>query len=641
MSRSAFERIPMSAEAQHAYLEAELDRMREFIQASKQGDGLTVKRLEGALLRAEERLKAKLDSVKDPGITFEATGIDYLFVDEAHGYKNLRTPSNIPDAAIDGSMRAADLDMKISYLRRRNGTRVVTFATATPIANSITEAWVMQHYLRPDLLEAAGISDFDSWAATFGQTVTQIEMAPEGGNSFRQKTRFAKFTNVPEMLRRWHVSADIKTGEDLKLPVPALGRRPADGQRAPETVITQPSDVQLDIMASLGERADAIRNRKVQPEEDNMLKVCMDGRKAALDLRLLGLPMTEPGKIDAAADRITDLWRAHRDDTYPAPGGLDAPVRGSLQLVFCDIGTPSDDWNVYGELRGQLVARGMPREAVRFVHDAKSDRDKGELFAACRAGTVAVLIGSTEKMGVGTNVQFRAIALHHLDCPWRPADVAQREGRILRQGNHNSEVQILRYVTERSFDGYMWQTVERKARFIAQVMRGRMDVREIEDIGDAALSYNEVKALATGNPLLMEKAEADAELTRLERAERAHHRNSEALQHKVTQAGQRITVLTTLIDDIAAAIARRTDTRGDAFTMTLDSIKYAKRADAGRHLQQLVAQLEQTLLKFSHRRLEERPGELGGFPVTVIVERVLGSMNVILALDGAPAPTSA
>ena len=290
MSRSAFERIPMSAEAQRDYLDAELDRIRDFIQASKEGDGLTVKRLEGALLRAEERLKAKLDSVKDPGITFEAAGIDYLFVDEAHGYKNLRTPSNIPDAAIDGSMRAADLDMKISYLRARNGTRVVTFATATPIANSITEAWVMQHYLRPDLLAAAGVADFDSWAATFAQTVTQIEMAPENGDSFRQKTRFAKFTNVPKMLRRWHVSADIKTGEDLHLPVPALARRPADGHRAPQTVITQPCDAQLDIMTQLGERADAIRNRQVLPEEDNMLKVCTDGRKAALDLRLLDLP---------------------------------------------------------------------------------------------------------------------------------------------------------------------------------------------------------------------------------------------------------------------------------------------------------------------------------------------------------------
>jgi len=394
--------------------------------------------------------------------------------------------------------------------------------------------------------------------------------------------------------------------------------------------------VQLDIMAQLGERADAIRNRQVLPEEDNMLKVCTDGRKAALDLRLLNLPMIDPGKIEAAADRIADLWQVHREDVYPAPDGGNAPIRGSLQLVFCDIGTPSDDWNVYDELRDQLTDRGIPRESIRFVHDAKSDRDKRELFAACRAGTVAVLIGSTEKMGVGTNVQFRAIALHHLDCPWRPADVAQREGRILRQGNHNTEVQILRYVTERSFDGYMWQTVERKARFIAQVMRGRLDVREIEDIGDAALSYNEVKALATGNPLLMEKAEADAELTRLERAERAHHRNQEALQHKVAQAEQRITVLTTLIDDIAAAITRRTDTRGDAFTMTTDGIAYTKRTDAGRHLQQLVVQLEQDLFSTSHRRLEERPGELGGFPLIVTIERVLGSMNVILALGGAP-----
>jgi hypothetical protein len=557
-------------------------------------------------------------------------------IDEAHGYKNLRTPSNIPDAAIDGSMRAADLDMKISYLRRRNGTRVVTFATATPIANSITEAWVMQHYLRPDLLQAAGITDFDSWAATFAQTVTQIEMAPEGGNSFRQKTRFARFTNVPEMLRRWHVSADIKTGDDLKLPVPALARRPADGQRAPETVITQPCDAQLDIMTQLGERADAIRNRHVLPEEDNMLKVCTDGRKAALDLRLLGQPMTVPGKIETAAGRITGLWQAHRDDTYPASDGRDAPIRGSLQLVFCDIGTPSDDWNVYDELRAQLTGRGLPREAVRFVHDAKTDRDKGELFAACRAGTVAVLIGSTEKMGVGTNVQIRAIALHHLDCPWRPADVAQREGRILRQGNHNPEVQILRYVTEKSFDGYMWQTVERKARFIAQVMRGRLDVREIEDIGDAALSYNEVKALATGNPLLMEKAEADAELTRLERAERAHHRNLDALRRKVTKADQRIAALTALIGDIDTAINRRTDTRGDAFTMTMDGVRYTKRTDAGRRLQQLTAQMQETLLKSSHRRLEERLSELGGFTVSVTVERVLGSMNAIMALDGAP-----
>jgi N12 class adenine-specific DNA methylase/SAM-dependent methyltransferase len=636
LSRSAFERIPMSAGAQRAYLNREVERTRKWIEAAKNGDGLSVKRLEAALLRTEERLKAKLDSAKDPGITFEATGIDYLFVDEAHGYKNLRTPSNIPDAAIDGSMRASDLDMKISYLRERNGSRVVTFATATPIANSVTEAFVMQHYLRPDLLHAAGIEDFDAWAATFGQTVTQIEMAPEGGSSFRQKTRFAKFTNVPEMLRIWHVSADIKTGEDLHLPTPALAKREADGQRAPETVIVQPSDALLDYVAELGERADRIRNRTVSPEEDNMLKVSGDGRKAALDLRLIGQPMDTPGKIDAAADRIASIWESHRTHSYQTATGQDAAIPGSLQLVFCDLGTPADGWNVYDELRDQLAARGLPRTAIRFVHEARTDRDKGELFAACRAGSVAVLIGSTEKMGVGTNVQARAIALHHLDCPWRPADVAQREGRIMRQGNLNAEVQILRYVTEQSFDGYMWQTVERKARFIAQVMRGRLDVREIEDIGDAALSYNEVKALATGNPLLMDEAEAGAELARLQRAERAHHRNQDALRHKITRAEKPIQSLTTLIGDIDAAIGRRRDTRGDAFIMTVGGVTYSKRSHAGHRLVQFIEREITGLTSGGHRQIERQPGHLGGFDVTTQARRVLGTTEVTLALNGAP-----
>ena len=339
MSRSAFERIPLSAREQQAYMDRELDQMREWIKAAKSADGITVKKLEGALLRAEERLRAKLDSAKDPGITFEATGIDYLCVDEAHGYKNLRTPSNISDAAIDGSMRASDLDMKIDYLRRRNGRRVVTFATATPIANSVTEAYVMQRYLRPDLLQAAGIEVFDTWAATFGQVVSQVELAPEGGSNFRMKSRFARFANVPEMLRMLHVAADVKTAEDLALPVPDLKPRP-DGQRAPETVMVEPSDELLDYVRDLGDRAAKVRNRAVDPDEDNMLKISGDGRRAALDLRLLGLPQTTPGKITAAADRIAAIWSSHQDDEYFDPGGIPYPVRGSLQLVFCDLGTP-------------------------------------------------------------------------------------------------------------------------------------------------------------------------------------------------------------------------------------------------------------------------------------------------------------
>ena len=541
MSRSAFERIPLSAAEQRAYLDRELADLREWLAVAKKGGGgFTVKRLEGALLRAEERLKAKLDSAKDPGITFEATGIDYLTIDEAHGYKNLRTASNISDAAIDGSQRASDLDMKIGYLRRRNGKRVVTFATATPIANSVTEAYVMQRYLRPDLLQDAGISVFDSWAATFGQVVTQVELAPEGGDNFRIKSRFARFANTPEMLRMLHVAADIKTAEDLNLPVPEITAR-EDGRRVPEVVTVEPSEALLDYVAQLGDRAEKVRSRAIGPDEDNMLKISGDGRRAALDLRLVGLEQETPGKAAVAAERIAAIWRDHSDREYRAPDGSAYPVRGSLQLVFCDLGTPGPGWNVYEDLRQQLVARGLPRKSVRFIHEAKSDRDKAQLFAACRAGRVAVLVGSTEKMGVGTNVQDRAIALHHLDAPWRPADVAQREGRVLRQGNLNPEIQIMRYCTARSFDGYSWQTLERKATFIGQVMHGRLDSREISDIGDTALSFSEVKALATGNPLLMDKAEADSSLTRLQRAERAwlRTRTRSSTPSPITSTGSR------------------------------------------------------------------------------------------------------
>jgi N12 class adenine-specific DNA methylase len=632
MSRSAFERIPLSAGEQHDYMDRELAQIRRWIEHAKGGQGLTLKKLEAMLLRAQERIKAKLDSAKDPGITFESTGIDYLCIDEAHGYKNLRTPSNIRDAAIDGSQRASDLDMKIGYLRRRNGRRVVTFATATPIANSVTEAYVMQRYLRPDLLDDAGIEVFDTWAATFGQVVSQVELAPEGG-SFRMKSRFARFANVPEMLRMLHVAADVKTAEDLALPVPAVKQR-GDGQRAPQTVTVEPSAQLLAYVRDLGERAARVRSRAVRPDEDNMLKISGDGRRAALDMRLLGLPQTTPGKIAAAADRIAAIWKSRHNDTYVDPAGVPYPVRGSLQLVFCDLGTPGPGWNAYDELRDQLTARGLPPAAIRFIHEARTDRDKARLFAACRAGAVAVLVGSTEKMGVGTNVQDRAVALHHLDAPWRPADVAQREGRILRQGNLNPEVEIIRYVTERSFDGYMWQALERKARFISQVMHGRLDAREIGDIGDVALSFGEVKAIATGNPLLLDKAEADAALARLQRAERAHHRNQDALHHAIAGYQAEISRLTVLADAIGAAITRRQDTRGGKFTMTVGETRYTKRPDAGLHVTRILV-----------RELAEMPrspgravtiGRLGGFAVTAETSATPGAATVTVRLEEAP-----
>uniref|UniRef100_UPI003F9C35A0 DEAD/DEAH box helicase family protein n=1 Tax=Mycobacterium sp. TaxID=1785 RepID=UPI003F9C35A0 len=425
LTRSAFERIPITPDSQARYIDHELGELRAMLaNAQAAGGRLTVKRVEKMVLSREESLQRVLDADKDPGIYFEETGIDYLFVDEAHAYKNLQTVSNIPGAAIDGSKRAQDLHLKTMYLRERYGGHVATLATATPIANSITEAHVMQRYLRPDLLADAGVEHFDQWAATFGQTVTEIEMAPTGGGSYRMNTRFARFQNVPEMLRIWHVFADVKTAEDLDLPVPKLTQRP-DGQRAAETVVINASPELAQYVQELGERAERVRGRAVTPDEDNMLLITGDGRKAALDMRLAtGDPATGATKLEIAAERITRIWREHQDHPYNDPDtGERSPVPGALQIVFCDLGTPRDGWNAYDELREQLTARGVPRQEIRYIHEAKNDAEKGRLFAAARAGHISVLIGSTEKMGVGTNIQARAVAMHLLDCPWRPSDV--------------------------------------------------------------------------------------------------------------------------------------------------------------------------------------------------------------------------
>jgi N12 class adenine-specific DNA methylase len=605
LSRSAFERIPLSPGAQRDYLDTQLEEMRRQLDNARGGDGLTVKRLEGSLLRAEERLNRLLDGANDVGISFEETGIDYLMVDEAHGYKNLRTISNIPGIAIEGSQRASDLDMKVAWLRDRHGTRVATFATATPIANSVSEAYVMQRFLRPDVLDDAGLTDFDSWAATFGEVTTDLELSPDGSR-YRMQARFAKFRNVPELLRMWHLSADIKTAEDLQLPTPALA-----GGHA-ETVVAPPTPQLSAFMRELSDRADRVQSRGVDPAEDNMLRIATHGRMAALDLRLLQRDPGQDTKLVIAADRIAGIYHQHADDSFGAQ-----PRPGALQLVFCDLGTPREGWNVYDELRELLVDRGVPAPGVRFVHEAGNDREKGAMFAAARTGAISVLIGSTERMGVGTNVQARAIALHHLDCPWRPADIAQREGRILRQGNLNPEVQIARYVSEGSFDAYLWQTVERKARFIGQVMRGRLDVREIEDIGDTALSYSEVKALATGNPLVLDKARADSELNRLERLERAHVRTARSLQTTIDRAEARIPVLQAQVAHLDFFIPRYQHTRGDAFTMTVGERQYTERTPAAVALRDTLVQLRRH--PDGERITAGSPapiGAIGGFTIT-------------------------
>jgi N12 class adenine-specific DNA methylase len=639
MTRTAFERIPLSADAHQAYIDNQVGEMRRVLDEATGEDAMSVKRIERAVLAMEQKQKALLDKPRDPGISFEATGVDYVVVDEMHDYKNLATTSNIPDAQIAGSQRASDLHMKLEYLRSQHGERVVCGATATPLANSITEAYVMQRYLRPDLLENAGIGSFDAWAATFGQTVTDMEMAPTGNGNFRLKTRFAKFQNVPEMLRMWHVFADVKTAEDLKLPVPLLTAR-ADGRRAPETVVLPPTPELEEYIQKIGDRAEAVANKSVAPEVDNMLKISTDGRKAALDMRMVdNVEPTAATKLDVVAARILGIWRESRDNEY-----LDAVTKelsttpGALQLVFSDLGTPNPNrWSAYSELKTKLVTGGMPAESIRFIHEAKNDTEKARLFAAARAGHVSVLLGSTQKMGVGTNVQSRVIALHNVDCPWRPADIEQRDGRAIRQGNQNPEVSILRYVVERSFDSYMWQTVERKAKFIAQIMRGNLDVREIEDIGDTALSAAEAKALSSGNPLLLEKATADSDLSRLQRLERAYQRNLIQLDNTRAMAAQRANLAERHLEELAAALPRAIDTTAEQFRMTVNDVTFDSRADAGVAIGEWAARKGVRYLPSYANRDLGVLGTLGGFDVTVASEAMGGNhVQIVLALDGVP-----
>ena len=587
LTQGAFKAIGLSPQFEERYLQRQIAELEATQQQAEAEDRFTVKQIEHAKLALEQKHQRLTDIPRDPGISFEATGIDYLLVDEAHMYKNLATVSNIPDARIRGSKQATDLHMKLEYLRERYGTRVATLATATPLANSVTEAHVMQRYLRPDLLDAAGVRAFDSWAATFGSTVTDLEMGPAGG--YRMKTRFARFQNVPEMLRMWHVPADVKTPEDLDLPVPAIAPRASDGKREVETVVLDPTPEQQAYIEKIADRADRVASRAVEPSVDNMLKISSDGRAAALDLRLLepGTFPTGPVKLDAVADKILAHWRATRDNEYVDPlTEQPSAVRGGLQLVFCDLGTPGGKgrWSVYEELRSTLIQGGMPPDAVRFIHEARNDAEKARLFAAARGGHVAVLIGSTSKMGVGTNVQDRITAMHHVDCPWRPADLEQRDGRGIRQGNQNPEVELFRYVTEGSFDAYSWQTVARKAAFIAQIQRGRLDTREIEDIGDTALSATEAKALASGDPLVLEKAQADNAYAKLRRQETAHNRAQAMAARALDIASRRVEVLTDEIGALTGAAQRTVDVAGEAFVMRVDGREYTKRIDAARAL---------------------------------------------------------
>ncbi|MHB8244836.1 MAG: helicase-related protein [Acidimicrobiales bacterium] len=632
MTSSSFERIAVSADTEAAFLEAKSAELRAAIAQSRKEDGgdpISVKALEKALLRSEERHARLLDERRDDGgVTFEATGIDYLIVDEAHRYKNLYFPTRIQGVSASASKRAEDLDMKLRWLRQTKGARVTTFATATPISNSIAEMWVMQHYLQPGALEAAGIEHFDGWAATFARAVTALEMAPDT-TSYRMKTRFARFANVPDLLRMFRAVADVRRIDQLALVVPDV----AGG--AAETVVVAGTETLKVFGLELAERAAQVSAGRVDPHDDNMLKITSDGRKAALDLRLVGLdPDPTGGKLGAAADRIAGTYHRNSDLEYPG-----SSRRGALQLVFLDLSTPKDDgrWNAYDELRSGLSVRGVPRESIRFIHEARNDAEKARLFAAARSGAISVLIGSTERMGVGTNVQDRVVALHDVDCPWRPADLEQRAGRAIRQGNANRVVALVRYVTRDSFDPFFWQTVERKAAFIHQIMAGEVTERWVEDVGDEALSYAEVKALATGDPRIMERAGVASELSKLQRLEAAWRNEQSRLQSRASASERDAGRFANLAAALSAAAPHAVDTSGERFAVVLAGRTYDKRVDAADALRRMA--LRDCALAGGERKGRFGLGQLAGFDLAVTVYRDREETSYGFHLDGIPTGT--
>ena len=520
ISHSQFEKIPMSVERQVAIIQKQIEDITLGIQDLKNNNGerFSIKQMEKTKKGLETRL-AKLNdtSRKDDVVTFEELGVDRIFVDEAHYYKNLflyTKMRNVGGIAQTEAQKSSDLFMKCRYLDELTGGKGVIFATGTPISNSMVELYTMQRYLQYGELEKRHLQQFDAWASTFGETVTAIELSPEG-TGYRAKTRFAKFFNLPELMALFKEVADIQTSEMLNLPVPKANYH---------NVVIEPSEIQKELVKDLSERAEKIRNRMIDSSVDNMLKITNDGRKLALDQRLTNdmLEDFEHSKVATCADNIYSIWDKTSEDK-------------SAQLVFCDLSTPHNDgkFNVYDDLKTKLIDRGIPEEEIAFIHDANTDARKQELFNKVRRGQVRVLIGSTQKMGAGTNCQDRLIALHDLDCPWRPSDLIQRSGRIIRQGNKNPEVDIYRYVTEGTFDAYLYQLVENKQRFISQIMTSKTPVRFAEDIDETALSYAEIKALAAGNPDIIEKTELDTQVAKLKLLKQNYLSEKYALEDKV------------------------------------------------------------------------------------------------------------
>ena len=569
VTHSGFERIPLAYDTKKRFFDEQLHELemirREHADSSN-------RRLVKELEKAKKRLEAKLqalaaDHKKDNTLTFEELGVDRIFVDEAHYFKNLfyvTKMTRIAGLPQTASERAFDMYLKVRHVQSMNGGGGVVFATGTPIANSMAEMFTMQRYLQPDDLKKHNLHHFDSWAATFGEPVTAMELSPDGAG-YRLNTRFARFINVPELMQIFRQSADVQTAAMLNLPRPKL-----DGEKP--TVRNAPATPELKaFVQELAARAERLKSNRVDPSEDNMLKITSEGRKAALDLRLMkpSAPDDPQGKVNQAVENIFRIWQESK------------PER-SAQLVFCDLSTPKDKgFSVYRDAADKLERLGVPSGDIAFIQDYDSDAAKLSLFRDVRAGKVRVLFGSTQKMGSGTNVQERLIALHHFDAPWRPADVEQREGRILRQGNKNEVISIYRYVTEGSFDAYMWQTLETKAKFIAQVMSGDMTIRRLEDLDSAALTYAEVKAIASGNPLVIEKAQVDAELIRLTRLRSAHAEEQYRIRTNLRRSHEDAEAFTGRLANLRQDIAARQDTSGDKFSIELDGQTLDNRGIAG------------------------------------------------------------
>jgi len=583
IGHSQFEKIPMSIERQRAILEQQLEELTDGIMDLKRnrGENFSIKQLEKSKKSVKQKLEKLNDqSRKDDVVTFEELGVDRLFIDESHYYKNLYLYTkmrNVGGIAQTEAQKSSDLFMKCRYLDELTGGRGTVFATGTPISNSMVELYTIQRYLQYNTLVKNNLQHFDSWASTFGETVTAVELTPEG-TGYRAKTRFAKFYNLPELMAMFKEVADIKTADMLELPVPEAHFH---------NVAVKPSEMQKEMVASLAERAEKVRGGGVDSSVDNMLKITNDGRKLALDQRMLNdmLPDFEGSKINACVDNIYRIWEETAD-------------KKSAQLVFCDLSTPKNDgtFSVYNDIRMKLIERGVPESEVRFIHEADTDVKKKELFQKTRKGEVRVLLGSTQKMGAGTNVQDRLIALHDVDCPWRPSDLEQRSGRIIRQGNSNPDVDIYRYVTEQTFDAYLYQLVEGKQKFASQIMTSKSPVRSAEDIDETALSYAEIKMLATGNPYIKEKMDLDIQVQKLKLLKSNFLSERYALEDKIIKYyPQRITALENRIEglkqDVETAKQHPKPTDDRFVGMEVKGVFYSEKADAGKAIIEACKQM--------------------------------------------------